>query len=137
MLWASWNKPVAAVPSGSGVLDSWELTGHHAPHDIALSAAPIGATVGGSRSLAVYVAEAARGGRPSALHKLIVHHPSASLLPPLLLQGSVSGIQNFQRPQLLLNSFWDRLVNDLLKQGNISDGRQCPADSLSDAEASG
>ena len=86
------------------MLDSWELAGVHAPHDIALSAAPIGATVGGSRSLAVYVAEAARGGRASRLHKLIVHHPSASLLPPLL-QGSVSEIQNFQRPQLLPTAF--------------------------------
>jgi hypothetical protein len=65
-------------PPGSGVLDSWELAGVHSPHDVALSAAPIGATVGGSRSLAVYVAEAARGGRASRLHKLIVHHPSAS-----------------------------------------------------------
>jgi hypothetical protein len=70
----------AALSPGSGVLDSWELAGVHAPHDIALTAAPVGATVGGSRSLAVYVAEAARGGQGSRLHKLIVHHPSASLL---------------------------------------------------------
>ena len=66
------------------MLDSWELAGVHAPHDIALSAAPVGATVGGSRSLAVYVAEAARGGRPSVLHKLIVHHPSAFPAPACL-----------------------------------------------------
>ena len=58
------------------MLDSWELAGVHSPHDIALSAAPVAATLGGSRSLAVYVAEVARG-RASRLHKLIVHHPSA------------------------------------------------------------
>ncbi len=63
--------------AGSGVLDSWELTGVHSPHDIALSAAPVGATAGGSRSLAVYVAETARG-RASRLHKFIIHHPGAS-----------------------------------------------------------
>lgn len=60
------------------MLDSWELEGVHSPHDIVLSAAPITATIGGSRSLAVYVAEAARG-RASHLHKLIIHHPSEFL----------------------------------------------------------
>lgn len=57
------------------MLDTWELDGVHTPHDIALSAAPVTATLGGSRSLAVYVAETARG-RASHLHKFIIHHPS-------------------------------------------------------------
>jgi hypothetical protein len=71
--------------AGTGVLDSWELAGVHSPHDIALTAAPVSATIGGSRSLAVYVAEVARG-RGSRLHKLIVHHPSAlPLLHPAVV----------------------------------------------------
>lgn len=65
--------------TGSGVLDSWELGGVHSPHDIALSAAPVTATLGGSRSLAVYVAETAKG-RASHLHKFIIHAPGAEKL---------------------------------------------------------
>lgn len=55
---------------------TWELGDVHSPHDIALSAAPVAATLGGSRSLAVYVAETAKG-HASHLHKFIIHAPGA------------------------------------------------------------
>ena len=62
------------------MLEAWELARVHTPHDIALSAAPVTATLGGSRSLAVYVAEVAKG-RASRLHKFIIHAPGATPHP--------------------------------------------------------
>ena len=48
------------------------------PHDLAVAPAPLAATGAGDRTLALYVAEAAKNA-DNHVHKLIVLHPGARL----------------------------------------------------------
>lgn len=77
--------------TGSGILDSWEISGLHQPHDIALSAAPTAATMGGSRTLAVYISETAHG-RASRILKFVIHSPGACM-PSLGPEPDVHTVQ--------------------------------------------
>ena len=61
-----------------GVMDSWRLDGVAGPHDLAVAPAPLAATGAGDRTLALFVAEAAKNA-DNHVHKLIVLHPSARL----------------------------------------------------------
>ena len=58
-------------------MDSWRLDGVAGPHDLAVAPAPLAATGAGDRTLALFVAEAAKNA-DNHVHKLIVLHPSAS-----------------------------------------------------------
>ncbi len=57
-------------------MDSWRLDGVAGPHDLAVAPAPLAATGAGDRTLALFVAEAAKNA-DNHVHKLIVLHPSA------------------------------------------------------------
>ena len=57
-------------------MDSWRLDGVAGPHDLAVAPAPLSATGAGDRTLALFVAEAAKNA-DNHVHKLIVLHPSA------------------------------------------------------------
>lgn len=61
--------------TGGQVLQSWQVSGVDAPHDLTLTAAPLEVTGAGERAVAVYIAETRAEG--SSLRKFIILPPGA------------------------------------------------------------
>lgn len=84
LCWARDSDSVTLVvmdpAAGGQVVQSWPLSGVHAPHDLTLTAAPLEVTGAGERAVAVYIAETRA--KASSLRKFTILPPGVTLPEP-------------------------------------------------------